>query len=404
MALYQYQGFSQDGKRVRGTIDAPSVADARKLLSQQNIYASKIFLAEGAAEQAWWQRIFARSIGTKEKLFFTKQLGVLLSAGVPLLKALELLIEQTDGSLKSVVIRLRDQIKEGSSLADAMAHYPKIFERVYVQLIRAGEASGKLEAILNRLYEYLERRSELAKKIRSALQGPLIQLGLIFAIAAGMMVFVVPQIVQVLEKLDVQLPLPTKILMGIASIFKNYMFFIIIALGLFYALFRYWKSTPGGARTIDALKLKLPLVKYFAKMSTVVQFSRTLGMLVEGGVSLPESLTIVTNLVNNRILADAIEQAKEKIIKQGKISQFLAQTGIFPSLAVYLINTGEQSGELDSMLLTVANHYEMELSDLSDSLTAKLQPLMLLIMALVVGFIIMSIIMPVMEITNKFSY
>ncbi len=403
MALYQYQGFSREGKRVTGTVDAPSVPGARELLSKQQIYVSKLELATvGAVKEGGIRRFFRRGPTTRDKIFFTRQLSVLLKAGVPLLPALELLVEQSSGSLRAIVIQLKDDIKEGSSLANALAKFPKIFDSVYIQLVRAGEASGRLEIILDRLTRYLERREEIVKKVRGALSYPLIQLAIVTVVVVVLLAYVVPQIAGTFAAQGAELPLPTRILMGMSNFIRGH--YIILGgliTGIFLA-FRAWKRSESGARTLDSIKLKLPLIKYFAKTGAVVQFSRTLGMLTEGGVNLAEALSIVVKIIDNKVLVAALNEARENIIKQGKISQYLSKTGIFPPVAIYLINTGEQSGHLDSMLLTVAEYYEDELTQLTDSLSSKLEPIMLVVMAVIVGFIVISIVMPLVNL-NKLA-
>lgn len=399
MALYFYQALSREGKKVSGYVDASSVQAAREQLGKSGMYPTKIEAAQTQKEKqkSSWKAWFTPSVSIKDKLFFTKQLAVLLKSGVPLLAALELLIDQTSGSLKSVVVELKDGIKEGKSLADGLSKYPKIFENLYVQLVRAGEASGRLEVILDRLTAYLERQEQLRSKLRSALTYPMIQLALITVVVVVMLTFVVPEIAKSFSQKGAQLPLPTRILLGLSDIVTGYYPFILGGIVAFYFVFRFWKSTPKGAKTWDSFKLKMPVVGTFVRLRAIVQFSRTLGMLLESGVNLAESLTIVCNIVDNRVLADTLLQARDNIIKQGRVAEYLRQTNIFPPVAIYLINTGEQSGTLDKMLLTVAQNYENELEEKLDGLTKALDPLLLIVMALVVGFVIFAVIMPMMQ-------
>ena len=399
MALYFYQALSREGKKVSGYVDASSVQAAREQLGKSGMYPTKIEAAQTQKEKqkSSWRAWFTPSVSIKDKLFFTKQLAVLLKSGVPLLAALELLIDQTSGSLKSVVVELKDGIKEGKSLADGLSKYPKIFENLYVQLVRAGEASGRLEVILDRLTAYLERQEQLRSKLRSALTYPMIQLTLITVVVVVMLTFVVPEIAKSFSQKGAQLPLPTRILLGLSDIVTGYYPFILGGIVAFYFVFRFWKSTPKGAKTWDSFKLKMPVVGTFVRLRAIVQFSRTLGMLLESGVNLAESLTIVCNIVDNRVLADTLLQARDNIIKQGRVAEYLRQTNIFPPVAIYLINTGEQSGTLDKMLLTVAQNYENELEEKLDGLTKALDPLLLIVMALVVGFVIFAVIMPMMQ-------
>lgn len=398
MALYFYQALSKAGKKVTGYVDAPTIQSVREQLTYQGLYPTTISLSTEQTRLPWYKRLFVGKVSVKDKILFSKQLAILLKSGVPLLQALEILVDYFEGQLKSMLIAVKDDIKEGTSFADALNKYPKTFDNIYVQLVRAGEASGKLEIILERLTTYLERREEIAKKVSSALQYPLMQLGVAALVVTVLMVFVVPQMLENFK--GQELPAPTKVLVFLSDILRNYYIILIMGLvGLVWA-FRYWQNTPAGGRKIDEIMLRLPLIKYFAKTNAIVQFSYTLGMLLEGGVNLAESLDIVVKVISNRVLSDSLNEARDKIIKQGKISQYLQQTGIFPPIAIHLISTGEQSGQLDTMLLTVAQNYEEDLKELADRLTASLTPILLIVMALVVGFIVISVALPIMQMSQ----
>lgn len=385
-----------------GQIDAPTAGSAREQLARMGLYPTKIeSSAKQAAGEPFYKRFFRRRITLKDKIFFTKQLGVLLRAGVPLLQALELLIEQTDGNLKNVVIALKDGIKEGRSLAEGLARFPETFDSIYVQLVRAGEATGKLETILERLTDFLERREEIRKAVVGALRYPIFQLIIIFLVVIGLLTVVVPKITDVFKGQNIPLPLPTKILLAASNFMVNHWIILFIIAALLIGLYYLWKSTASGAYTIDTWKLKLPIIGYFAKTSAIVQFCRTLGMLVEGGVNLAESLNIVVKIVDNKVLTNALEKARENIIKQGKIAQYLKETHLFPPVAIYLINTGEQSGQLDAMLLSVARYYEDDLREKADGISASIGPIMLVIMFVVVGFVVAAIMLPIQSLMNQ---
>jgi type II secretory pathway component PulF len=229
---------------------------------------------------------------------------------------------------------------------------------------------------------------------------PLIQLGVAAMVIGIMMVKVVPGIAEAFTGMDKPLPASTIFVMELSNLFVNYYLLLIGGLTLFIAAFMYWRSTKRGKRTLDEIALRLPFIKYFAQTGAIVQFTQTLGILVEGGVNLAESLDIVCKIIDNQVLADALTEARDKIIKQGKIAQYLKQTGIFPPIAIYLINTGEESGKLDLMLLTVAKNYEDERTELIDSMTGAIGPIMLIVMGLIVGFIVMSIALPLMEMSE----
>ena len=399
MALYHYQAFGKDGKKVSGSIDASSEIAVKEQLQKKGMYPIKINKATGA-KKGWWQYLTEKGVTPKELILFTKQLAVLLKSGVPLLQAFELLSEQFTGRLASVIVSIKDDLKEGRALADAMSDYPKIFDNIYVQLVRAGEASGKLEVILVRLDHFLERQQEIKRRVRSATMMPMIQMVVSVAVVGIMMLKVVPQMSENFASQGRTLPTLTNVVLAISAFFQHYWLLLLIGAIIAIALYGYWSATPSGKLRIDQIKLRLPMVKYFAKTNAVVQFSSTLGMLIESGVNLAEALDIVVNIIDNKVLAEALDAARDNIVKQGKIAQYLKQTNIFPPIAIYLIKTGEESGNLDSMLLTVARNYEEDLSELIDSMTAKLGPALLIIMALVVGAIVMAIAVPMMDFSH----
>jgi len=397
MALYYYQAFSKDGKKLTGYLDATSEVAVKDQLQRKGIFPTKIERAVGGKQKQWWQQLFERTVSPKELILFTKQLSVLLKAGVPLLQAFELLSEQMSGRLQSVVVAIKDDLREGRSLADAMSDYPKVFSNIYVQLVRAGEASGKLEIILDRLDHFLERRAEIDKRVRAAMTMPMIQMVVAVLVVGVMMVYVVPQMAQNFANQKKELPTATRIVVGISEVIQHYWIILLMLVIAGIVGYRYWVSTPKGRLFMDRLKLRLPLIKYFTKTNAVVQFSSTLGMLIESGVNLAESLDIVVNIINNRVLADTLDSARDNIIKQGRIATYLKETDIFPPIAIYLIKTGEETGKLDAMLLTVAKNYEDDLAELTDSMTAKLGPALLVVMAFIVGFIVIAIAVPMMD-------
>ena len=398
MALYVYKALTKTGKRVSGQLDAPSPVAIRVELAAKNMYPISIELyKDSSIFKKFFGNLFQPKVAFKDLIFFTKQLGVMLRSGVPLLQALELLTEQFTGKLHSILVAVKDGIKEGASLADGLENYPDTFSIIYIQLVRAGEASGRLEQILDRLIDYLERQEALRKKVSGAMAYPLFQLAIIFAITIGLMVGIVPNMVKVLGKMSGTLPGSTIFLMHASDLLiNNYVGLLESLLGLIF-LFLYWASTKSGQYTLDYLKLHIPLIGYFSKMSAVVQFCSTLGMLLENGVNLAPALDIVCNIIENKILLASLETAKDKIIKQGKITSFLQETKLFPPLAIYLINTGEQNGKLDQMLLLVARNYDEDLSELADKLTSALGPIMTIVMGLVVGFIMMAIMGPMLN-------
>src|SRR5579863_263856 len=394
MALYSYEAFSKDGKKVHGVIDAPSAEALKEQLTRQGLFPTKIESTGGVSTAGFFKRLFEKKITIKDKILFSKQLAILLKSGVPILQAIELLIEQFEGSMKNMLVSIKDDVKEGTSLADALGKYPKVFEKIYLQLVRAGEATGKLETILERLTVYLERKETISKKVKGAMQQPIIQLVVAVGVVSVLVTKVVPQMAENFTSKKAELPWPTEVLLSLSDFMISYSVVIIIGLVAIIALFKFWQATPTGGRQFDQLKLKLPLIKYLSKTNAVVQFSYTLGLLLEGGVNIAEALDIVVSVIDNRVLASALRTARDNIVKEGKIAEYLQQTKMFPPIAIYLIKTGEQTGELANMLLTVADNYEKDYVELIDRITGLIAPIMLFVMAGIVGFIVAAIALP----------
>jgi type II secretory pathway component PulF len=401
MALYSYEAYGKDGKKVKGIIDAPTQGVVKDILSKQGLYVINVKSVSQESQGTFLQRIFRRSISIKDKILFTKQLTVLLRSGIPLLEALELLTEQLTGPLRGIVVAIKDDIKQGASFADALKKYPKTFDTIYVQLVRAGEASGKLEAILDRLSSYLERREEVTKKIKGALRYPIIQLIIVVIVVMVLLTVVIPQMQDVFTSIGSKLPWTTRFVIAAGDFLKAYFIIVLLVPIIGIIGFRYWKRTASGGRLWDTFKIKMPVIKYVTKTNAVVQFCYTLGLLLESGVNLAEALDIVCKVIDNRVLADVLIEARDKIIKQGKIAQYLKQTNLFPPIAIHLIKTGEESGQLDSMLLLIAKNYEVELNELIDNATGLLSPIMLVVMAVVIGFVIMAVAGPMMNLSQS---
>lgn len=402
MALYFYRALARDGQRVSGQLDAASLQNAKELLTKRNLYPVVIESLENRnLGLPWYQRLWQRNTVTaKDLILFTKQFAVLLRSGVPVLQLLELMAEQFTGQLHLILVALRDGIKEGKSLADGLEKYPQVFSTIYVQLVRAGEATGNLEMILDRLTIYLEERQKLRKKIISTLSTPMIQLVLVVLVTIVLLTTVVPSLAQTFTQEGRELPLPTRILLAISGALTGHYILLLSFIVLSLIIFSAWHNTPRGAYLFDKFKLKIPVIGFFVRMGAVVQFSRTLGMLTDGGVTLAEALDIVCKIVSNKFLAESLMEARDNIIKEGRIAQYLKRTQVFPSIAIYLIKTGEESGELGPMLTTVAENYEEELTEYADKLSSALEPIMMIVMAAVIGFIVLSIMLPMMDQVN----
>jgi type II secretory pathway component PulF len=400
MPLYQYDSFNRRGDRVRGTIEAVSPQVAKEALQGQGLLPTQIVEIAGEKSRSWIVGFFEKKVDQKTVILFTRQLGVLLKSAVPLLQALELLAEQFDGRFRRVLISIKDGIKSGEPFAKELSRYPKIFSNVYVQLVRAGEATGKLDSILLRLTEYLERAEGTRKSVRKAMAYPIFMLSFAVLVVVGLLVGLVPRLQSLFEQMGQTLPPPTLILLAMSHFVQNNMMLLPVTIIGGIIFFLYARTKPKGKYRIDELLLRLPITSYFSRTKAIVQFSKTLGMLLESGVNLSDALDIVCNIVDNKVLTQQLQQARAKIIKEGKIAKYLKETNIFPTIASYMINTGEQSGKLAEMLLTVGNDYDTELQERTEGLTAAINPIMTLVMATVVGFIMLSIFLPIISMAD----
>lgn len=397
MPLYRYDSYNRRGIKATGTIDAASEAAAKELLRGQGLMPIKISeVVEGGATN-FFVVLFEKPIDSRTMINFTKQLGVLLRSAVPLLQALEMMIEQFEGKFKRMLIAIKDGVKSGESFAKELAKHPRVFSPVYIQLVRAGEASGKLEPILDRLVVLLEKSEETRGKIKKAMQQPIMMLVVALLVVVGMLTLMVPKLSGMFTQMGKELPGPTQFLVDLSNLLVNHFMLCSVTLVASIICFLYWKQTEKGKYQWDSLLLRMPLTSYFTRINAVVQFSKTLGMLLESGVNLSEALDIVCNIVENKVLVVQLERARDNIIKEGKIARYLSETGMFPKIALYMISTGEQSGKLGQMLLTVGNDYEVELGELTDGLTAKIDPIMKIVMGMIVGFIVVSIFLPILS-------
>jgi general secretion pathway protein F len=399
MPVYEYRGLSAEGKKVKGLIDAPSPRMARTKLRTQQIFPVDIReeISKTQVAEDPLAKLVVR-VRPQDVSILTRQLATLLEAGTPLVSALDAIIEQTDNhAVQKVITQIREEIKEGHSFADALDKHRKVFSDLYVNMIRTGEESGALEGVLLRLADFTENQILLKNRIRAALAYPIIMT----IIGAGVMVFlltfVIPTVTQVFEEMGQTLPLPTRILMAISNLFKGYWWVIIIGCILLIVGIRRYLQTPQGALNWDRIKLRLPLFGGISLRGAVARFARTLATLLQGGLPILNSLEIVKTVVNNQLLAQAIEETKAEVREGEGIAPSLKRSGLFPAIVTHMIATGEASGNLEEMLAKVADAYEAEVETKVTALTSLLEPLIILAMGVVVGFIVISILLPIFE-------
>ncbi len=402
MPIYEYKAFNVKGKTVTDIIDADSAASARQKLRAARIYPVSISEVDDASPKKGRFSLNVSSLSSKvgkaEMAMVTRQLSTLMGAGFPLVSALQTLVPQTRSSyLKQVLSQIKDSIEGGSTFADALSQYPNLFSDIYVNMVKSGESSGTLEIVLNRLAEISERQQALSHKIKSAMAYPILMFFVGTAILFFLLTYIVPTITAMFDDMEQVLPLPTIILIGISEYLKTYWWALLIAIVALIFGIRKFVRTETGGYMYDRFILTVPIVGPLKQKLAVGRFARTMGSLLENGVSLMAALEVVKNIVGNRLIADAVDSAAVSVEKGGSLSKALGESSLFPHITIQMIQVGENSGELESMLGKIADIYENEVEATVSGMTALLEPLIILFMAVVVGFIVLAIILPIFE-------
>ncbi len=406
MPVYEYTALDMKGKTVSGIIDAESSSVARQKLRSSRIFPISIKEAyktsvkkesRFSASLSSFGRSFTR-VKPAEVSIMTRQLATLMSAGFPLVSAIDTLIPQTGSQgFKKNLAQIKDSIVEGNSFAASLSLYPGIFSPLYINMVSAGETSGTLETVLERLADITEKQQALKTRIKTALAYPVLMSCMGVCVLFFLMTFIVPTISGIFADMGQTLPPSTRLLIKASSIFKSYwwVFFALIVSGI--VAVQSIKKTKKGRYFMDKMILSLPLFGKLAKKLAVARFTRTLGSLLENGVSMMSALDIVKNIVGNMLLADAVAEAAKEVGKGQGLGNALSGGDIFPNLSIQMIQVGEQSGELEKMLNKIADVFENEVESAIMSMTSLLEPIMILVMGAIVGFIIISICLPILE-------
>lgn len=412
MAVYEYKGIDAAGKAVAGIIDADNPKVARLRLRKQGMFPTDLHeQAKGGSSTKgtglnveidlaqYFQRVTSRDVAT-----LTHQMATLLGAAVPVVESLTALVEQVEKpKLKVTLSQIKEKVNEGSTLADAMAEHPKVFNALYVHMIRAGERAGALEIVLVRLAEFTESQVKLQGKVQSALAYPILMSGVGGLILTGLFVGVIPRLRRLFDSMDGALPLITQVVFFIADFFMAWWWALGLAFIGIVVWFRRWVTTEEGHTRFDRLKLRVPVFGRIFRLIAISRFCRTLATLLVSGVPIVTALKIVRNVVGNETIALAIDAATSNIQEGQSISVPLKQSGEFPPIVTHMISIGEKTGELEGMLTSVARAYDTEVEQVTDGLTSLLEPLMILVMGGIVGLIAVSILLPMLNLSSLAS-
>jgi len=404
MPVFAYKALDQSGKNVEGLKEADSPRSLRTVLRRDGLFLTEV-VGEKSKKAASPEVSVRRWVGGRVKAddvaVATRQLAVLVNAGIPLVDALTALVEQVDHErLKRVLSAVKQRVNEGSTLADALAQHPKAFNNLYVNMIRAGETSGALDVVLFRLADFTESQARLRAKVMGTLTYPAAMMIIGTVIMGILFTVVIPKITKVFEDTKVALPWTTRLLIGFANFVHDWWWAQGILVGIGIWLFLRWRRTPAGRARWDVWILDAPVVGPLVRQVAVARFSRTLATLLKSGVPLLTSLDIVRNIVGNTRLAAVIEEARESIKEGESIAAPLKRSGEFPPLVYHMIAIGEKSGELEEMLGNVATAYDNQVETKIAALTSLLEPLMIVVMGVVVAFIVFSILMPILQINT----
>jgi len=401
---YRYVAATSQGKLVKGTIKATNEVVAERLIIRQGYNPVSVEVAPSmfSLEEAL-PTLFR--IKPRDVIVFSRQLATLLRSGISLLPALEILQGQvaTSRAFRKILKAIVDDLRAGSSFPQAIAKHPKAFSDIYCRTIAVGEQSGNLETVLNRMADYHEKQGAVAKKIGGALVYPMMIMGVGIVVVIILMTVVMPQLMGMFTSMNVELPLPTRILISITNIFSNYTLYFLIAGALLVAVVLWLVKQPSGRRLLDRLRLTAPIIGSPTLMGELARFSRTMSVLISAGLNLQEIMEMMPQSSNNKVIRDALSRANEGLLLGGGLSEPMSRIDIFPPLLVQMVAVGEESNTLDFTLGVVADFYETTAEEKTSAMVGMIGPALTIAMALGVGFIAISVIMPMYTLTGAFG-
>ena len=409
MPVYAYKGLNDKGSNVGGIVDADTAKAARQKLRSQGVFPTSVTEekqsesgpSRSATQASTDIRAYFERIKPQDLALLTRQLATLVGAGLPLVDCLGALIEQVDNAAqKRILSQVREHVVEGGNLADAIGLHPQVFNDLYVNMVRAGEASGALDIVLVRLADYTERAAELRNKVRSATTYPIVMGSISFAILLFLLSYVVPSITKIFKDTGQELPAITVLLLSISDFTAEYWWLIIVVVIAAFLGLRAWVSTPKGRLRFDSFTLRIPYFGKVLKKVALARFARTLSTLLDGGIPLLQSLDIVKHVVSNLVLQNAIEAGRDSIREGHSVAEPLKNSGQFPPLLVHMIAVGERSGELESMLSRAADAYDNEVEASVNALSSVMAPVLVVFMGGIVAFMVIAILLPIFELNQ----
>ena len=413
MPTFKYEAMTSDGEVVKDQIRARNTDEAVSQLRDRNLFPTKVKevserkakkSADTGGRRAGRAPLSIGSVGAKHVNLFTRQFATLIDAGVPVVQSVDTLRNQVDDSLlQHILACVADEVEGGASLSEAMSNHPKAFDRLYVNMVRAGETGGVLDQVMQRLAEFREKAADLKRRVISALIYPACVVTVAIGIIAVIMVYVVPKFEKMFEDLGISYPVPTRMLFSFSEYAAQYWYFALAVPVGFYALGKIIGMTRTGSHAIDWFKLKIPLVGSIIHRSAIARFTRTLGTLLGSGVPILEALEISRQTAGNSVLAHAIEDVSDGIQEGEPMARPLGQSGACDEMVVNMVEVGEETGTLDTMLMRVADNYDDQVDAAVDRLTTAMEPIMVVVLGCVVGFIVVSLFLPLIKMMSELS-
>lgn len=393
MAVFKYKARNPEGRVLQGSVDAENEDAARSALRGRKLTVLEIGTAPGGG-------LFRRGPKVKQKdvVIFSRQLATMVSSGMALVQSVQIIAEQVESkAFKAVLFQIRDDISSGVNIADSLAKHPTVFPPLYVNMVKAGETGGSLDSILDRLSTYLEKAEALKEKIKSAMMYPAVIAVVAIGVVVFLMVKVIPQFQEMFASMGGELPVPTKILIGTSEFLQANILFLLGGAAALVVGVTVFRRTETGAQAIDSLMLKLPVFGSLLIRFTVARFSRTLGTLQKSGVPILESMDIVAKTAGNKVVENAIMQARASMREGEGVTGPLRATKVFPPMVIQMVGAGEETGKLDDMLMKIADFYEEEVNTATEGLLKLIEPLLMVVMGGTVGFIVIGMFMPLFE-------
>lgn len=405
MASFDYKGLNSSGKNVRGHVEAENSKLARAKLKRDGIFVTEI-KAKGTrgATKSKTSISIGSAVNVEEMALATRQLAVLVKSQIPLVDCLTALVDQVENpTLKSAIADIKQMVNEGSSFHKALAKYPKIFSKIYITMCEAGEMSGTLDIILLRLAEFTEKQNTLRNKVRSAMMYPIIMLCFSMLVMIALFVFVIPRITKVFDELGTTLPWYTELLINFSNFLVEWYMALTVAAIFFTFMFVRWKTSETGRPKWDYIKMRIPLFGKLIRMVAVSRFSKTLSTLLAGGVPMLNAFDIVKNVVDNKVFEKVIVECRDNVSEGDSVAGPLKRSGEFPPIVIHMVAIGERTGELENMLTQISDTYDFQVDNTISGLTSMLEPVMLIFMGCIIGFIVVAILVPIFEMTSSIN-